>query len=81
MKQRPYEALKNDNDEFGLAFTHNEKPKCPHCGYVFIDLTDYGEIYEDGEHELECPDCDLTFDVSTHVEVSFSTDYIPPEFR
>jgi len=81
MKQKPYEALKNDDSELGLEFVHNKFPKCPHCGYDFNDLTDYYEIYEEGEHELECPNCDLAFDVSTHVEVTFSTDYIPPEFR
>ena len=83
MKQKPYESIKKELKNCGhsLEFMHNETPKCPHCGYELPCLTDYSEIMNDGEHEIECPECDLTFDVSTNVEITFSTDRIPDEFK
>lgn len=78
-KQEPYKAIREDDD--GIAFCYNDMPKCPHCGYEFEDLADWGELYKEGEHELDCNRCNLTFDVQTHVSISFSTDMIPYEFE
>ena len=40
---------------------------CPHCGYEFSDSWEMSE----GEHE--CPDCDNTFEIERHVEVTYAT--------
>ncbi len=58
-----------------LAFWHNKQPKCPHCGKdIDVGENDIWRIYEEGEHDIDCPYCDLEFSVSTHVAYSFSTD-------
>ncbi|MBR1738310.1 MAG: hypothetical protein IJ736_15110 [Firmicutes bacterium] len=49
---------------------------CPHCGYA--DPTEWGfedfpEIYEDGEHEVECPECEKKFVLETHISYFYKT--------
>jgi hypothetical protein len=56
-------------------FAYEAEPKCPHCGYVCnVADNDWYQLYEEGEHEVECPLCEQGFTVSTHVQHSFSTD-------
>jgi uncharacterized Zn-finger protein len=56
-------------------FRYEKSPKCPHCGHVCdVSGNDWWRLYEEGEHEVECPLCDEGFTVSTHVQHSFSTD-------
>lgn len=58
-----------------LEFWRNDNPKCPHCGHD-CDVNDMEawHLYEEGEHNLECPSCDAGFRVSTTVSFTFSTD-------
>ncbi len=58
-----------------LEFWGNDNPKCPHCGQT-IDINEHEkwDLYEEGEHETSCPDCDGDFTVSTMVSYSFSTE-------
>ena len=66
------EALKSGDR---LDFMLNDEPSCPHCGYTYrINDNDAWSLYEEGEHEVECPTCELEFTVYTHVRHSFSTD-------
>jgi hypothetical protein len=52
-----------------------DQPKCPHCGHVCdLSANDWWSLCEEGEHEVECPQCQGEFTVSTHVSYSFSTD-------
>lgn len=49
---------------------------CPYCGYAIP--TDYGyedfpEAYEDGDHEIDCPECKKTFVLETAVSYSWET--------
>jgi len=72
----PLEALKKAQDAgWNLEFFANEQPKCPHCG-ASHDISQSGtyRLYEEGEHELTCGDCDRDFKVQTRVSYSFSTD-------
>lgn len=65
-------ALKSGDsyDFWGL-----DRPKCPHCGEVYnVDDNEAYELYEDGTHEIHCPDCETQFTVTTNVYYSFSTD-------
>jgi hypothetical protein len=67
-----FKALK-EGDSFD--FFGNKNPKCPHCGVeIAVDANDWWRLYEEGEHEVECPECDESFSVSTRVSYSFSTD-------
>lgn len=57
-------------------FSANTAPKCPHCGEVF-DIQE-GEAWflydEQNTHDVECPDCNMEFQVNSHARWSFSTD-------
>ena len=49
---------------------------CPYCGEALE--TDFGydafpEIYEDGEHEIQCPDCEKTFILETTISFYYET--------
>ena len=48
---------------------------CPYCGAAISDedLIDYPELYEDGEHEISCIECDKKFKVDTSVSYSWET--------
>ncbi len=60
-------------------FMYEKHPKCPHCGHdCNVSDNDWWHLYEEGEHDVECPLCDLPFIVSTHVQHSFSTDEQDP---
>ena len=73
-----FAALKKAKEEerhFPSDFWGNKVPRCPHCG-VECDPSDHDwyDLYEEGEHEKECPHCDGEFVISTRVSYSFSTD-------
>lgn len=70
-------ALKRDGE---MEFWGNKNPKCPHCSHEY-DIQDHEAwaLYEEGEHEIECPLCDLTYIVSVNVSYSYSTDDQPDE--
>ncbi len=58
-----------------LAFWWCKSPRCPHCGEsIDIENHELWRLYEEGEHELECPYCGSEFRVSVEVSYSFSTD-------
>ncbi len=48
---------------------------CPYCGFAIgdEDLADYPELYEDGEHEISCIECDKKFKVETMVSYDWET--------
>ena len=55
-------------------FWGKRQPKCPHCGEECeVHENEWREIYEEGEHEVECPHCEGEFIVSTRVSYSFDT--------
>ncbi|WP_143277347.1 hypothetical protein [Bordetella genomosp. 9] len=61
--------------EHPIDFWGNDEPKCPHCGgECSVNDNEWWQLYEEGEHQVECPSCDLEFTVSTRVSYAFSTD-------
>ncbi len=49
---------------------------CPYCGAVMLEadaVFEFPELYEDGEHELECEDCGKKFKVETVVSYDWET--------
>lgn len=66
-------AAFTDGDEWDYRF--EKSPRCPHCGTAHdVSDRDWTHLYEEGEHEVECPTCDLGFTVYSNVSFSFSTD-------
>lgn len=63
----------NAGDSFD--FRINDNPVCPHCGFV-CDIHDleWWELFEEGDHSVDCPECDLEFLVVSEAKWSFSTD-------
>lgn len=56
-------------------FHRSRSPVCPHCARECrIDHEEWWHLYEEGEQEVACPQCDGKFTVSTAVEYRFSTD-------
>lgn len=58
-----------------IEFWGNKMPKCPHCGTdIDIDQQEWWHLYEEDTHGVECPICDLPFEVRVIASYSFSTD-------
>ncbi|MCY1228223.1 hypothetical protein D9M72_405240 [compost metagenome] len=77
MTDEKFKALKEDDVAIGgrMSFWGNKQPKCPHCGKeIDIGSNDWWRLYEEGCHEVECPECEEPFSVVTRVSYSFSTD-------
>lgn len=45
---------------------------CPYCGEIYEISDDY-DLYDEGEHEIECSECERKFTVNTNVSYSFDT--------
>jgi len=67
------QALENGSS---IDFWCNDSPKCPHCGDDFnIQDAEAWHLYSDDDtHQVECPSCDLEFNVTTNVKYTFTTD-------
>lgn len=59
-----------------IDFFANKAPKCPHCGSDFdIERNEAWFLFDENDtHDVECPDCDLVFQVNSLASWSFSTD-------
>lgn len=72
MKAKRLAALEAGNS---WDFSRNDYPKCPHCGDGYsIEENESWELYDEGDQEVECPACDMSFTVAVHVSYRFSTD-------
>lgn len=51
---------------------HPGDVRCPKCGYHWRvgDGDDY-EVYQEGTHDVTCPDCETEFEVTTWVSYTF----------
>lgn len=58
------------------SFWFTSMPRCPHCGEDFsISENEAWRLYdENGPHEVDCPSCELPFQVSSSATWYFSTD-------
>ena len=54
--------------------SHDKMVRCPACGHSWKvgDNDDY-DLYEDGEHEVSCSNCNHDFQVTTHVSYRFES--------
>ena len=82
--EKEQEKIKRDFDEFqeeaeeGEKFDtwHTDFVICPHCGYAIpadLPYEDFPELYEDGSHEIDCPECEKQFILETNVSYSYET--------
>lgn len=49
---------------------------CPYCGSTYGECAGYvdaPELYEDGDHEVECEVCGKPFILNTHISYSWET--------
>ena len=66
------QALKN-GDYFD--FMINSNPVCPHCGAICdIHELEWWELFEEDDHTVDCPHCDIEFLVVSKATWRFSTD-------
>ena len=54
------------------AHEYGQELKCPYCNYVIEDEWEHLN-YEEGEQEIECPDCGKKFDAEVNISYSFSS--------
>ena len=54
--------------------SHDSRVRCPHCGKItkVDDLAEYG-IYEEGELEMNCEECEKEFTVQVQVSYSYTS--------
>ena len=72
MKTEPLEAL-NKHGYWG--FINNCNPVCPHCGETYYVAKNYSyELCEEGEHTIECLECEREYLVSTQINITYNTD-------
>jgi len=62
-------------EENDWDYSYKKSPVCPHCDHVH-DMDDMWNLYSDDDtHEVNCPNCQKTYLVDTHIECTFSTSY------
>jgi hypothetical protein len=69
-------ACKDLNEGTGEV-DHDHLVRCPHCGYQ-LDISqldcDYHElVYEEGTHEMDCFECEKSFEFTTNVSYSYTS--------
>lgn len=52
---------------------YNRHPRCPYCGYEWIDAWELELDRDEQESEIECGDCEKMFKVMIHLDVKYST--------
>ena len=78
------EKIQKDFDDFykdaeeGETFDtwSDEFVICPYCGYAIptdLGYEDFPELYEDGGHDIDCPECEKSFVLETSVSYSWET--------
>lgn len=69
---KKWAALDNGH---AMDFRWERNPVCPHCRHVCsVHDEEWWHLYDEGEHDVECPICEHAFVVSTSVEYRFCTD-------
>lgn len=61
-----------------IDYVRNKTPKCPFCDHeIDISANEMYELYEEGEHEIDCPGCEKKIVIQCEIEYTFSTDEQP----
>lgn len=72
---RECEGLSRDSGEA----SHPRRVRCPKCAHIWnpFDHESY-HVYEEGEHELDCPQCGHSVEISTTVRYSLRSPALLP---
>lgn len=53
---------------------HDDKVRCPKCRHLMqVHGSELYDLYDEGEHDVSCQNCDHDFTVSTRVSHSFQS--------
>ena len=67
------DLLKNDE------VSHHSYVRCPKCQDITnVFGSERYELYQEGEHEVSCSECDCDFEVRTDVEYKFTSPKVIP---
>ena len=69
-------GLCNDCKEMGAsrsAVDHDNRLRCPKCRDVFEPSSDDYHLYQEGEQDVTCPNCEHTFTVKVSVSYSYES--------
>jgi len=72
-RRRCYDCRELDQSKD--AVDHPSMIRCPACQATFDPVPDgdYADRYAEGDHEVDCPDCDHSFWITTAVSYSFAS--------
>lgn len=74
--ERSRDSIANPDDYGGIDTFSEDYVICPYCGdavEVDIGYEEFPELYEDGDHELECDGCGKKFILETSVSYYYKT--------
>lgn len=49
---------------------------CPYCGHEDINSSEWAGQFDGDERAIECGTCERSFKMTTHIELTFSTEKI-----
>ena len=62
------------------SITHSSHVRCPNCKHHFnVHESELYEVMEPDDHEVHCPECDWSFEITTVVTRSFESPAILKE--
>lgn len=74
------DRLKALKERDSYEFWQTDDVRCPHCGNcIRPEDHDMWRLYSEGEHEIDCPYCDLSMEVRVDVKWSFTTESQPDD--
>lgn len=76
------DAIKEAEPNENVDTFSSEYVICPYCGNPMetnFGYEDFPEIYEEDDHEIECPECEKLFILNTHVSYSWDTKKLKSE--
>ena len=66
--------------KYGDEFRSDTFAKCPHCGHEGdVNDNEWFQLYDEGDHDIECPACGEDFVVTSVAHFTFETDEQPDE--
>lgn len=58
---------------------HEPDPRCPFCGHVMEDAWELGLHDDDATVEVKCANCERSYQVTLHIEWSYTTELVAPK--